>query len=122
VALRLHEGIGLGHTLSRHVAITDDGLRDRLATRPRLLKASRFYDLRTAEESVSAAIQDHASEIRSWLETGVNKPAVDIVMPRDVGVVAQRDGSLTPTRFVVVVPRVDTDGMFVFTAYPELPS
>ena len=47
--LMAHEGLDGGHTLAKHVGKSDEFLRHRLATEPRIKAASTFYDRQTAE-------------------------------------------------------------------------
>lgn len=52
-----------GHTLSRHVGLSEEALRDRLLSRPTLSENSSFYNSRIAEDVISQALKFNAPYI-----------------------------------------------------------
>ncbi len=56
-----------GHTLARHVGLSDAELRERLRRDQRISAASTYTDRATAEEAVAAAIKAGRKRIDQWV-------------------------------------------------------
>ncbi|HEU4567174.1 MAG TPA: RNase A-like domain-containing protein, partial [Marmoricola sp.] len=134
VDLASHEAYG--HTLERHVDVTDEDLRARLGRRVAstgadklpddLRDVSRFASREVAEEWITKAIQARREDIDRWLESGDGRPQeFDLQdVPPDIGVLlhVHPDGVITqekPTRVRVVLAR-NQHGVFIRTAYPMM--
>ena len=74
VILSHHEkGEHKGHTIERHVKISEEQMRERLQEIQQknsggFAEISRFKDLKTAEDSITKAIANHKNEIDSWIK------------------------------------------------------
>ena len=116
-----------GHTLARHVARTDDQLRERLRAQPNISAASTYPDQETAELVVGAILGAESARIDSWAGRRGTRPnlALRTRQPRGppIGRVLER-GRRQPvdTRSAVVVLRWDvrTNSYYVLTSYPEI--
>jgi hypothetical protein len=64
--LTAHESAG-GHTLARHVGLTETELASRLATQIALPRASSFANREIAEQAMSDAIDANQTQITNWL-------------------------------------------------------
>lgn len=135
VDLARHEHPALGHTLSRHVYVTDRYLMERLVhgtlewdgRRSGIPPAaSRFTDLETAQGSVTAAIRRHAESVSSFADVGNadNRLVIKLELDRPLGVVYRP----TPGGFVrdegsavtVVLTRLRRGEIYVNSAYVEV--
>lgn len=67
--LAAHEAAG-GHTLAKHVGKSEEFLRNRLATEPKLKAASTFYNRQVAEEAISSLISANRRNVNRWLARG----------------------------------------------------
>lgn len=112
-----------GHTIARHVALTDDQLRQRLA-RESISAASTYTDLDIAERVVGLTLRRQASRLAQW--EAREGPRPNLVLPfaapnqPPIGRVLRR-GARAPVdaRAAVVVLRWRADGSYVLTSYPE---
>ncbi|MHB8892473.1 MAG: RNase A-like domain-containing protein, partial [Candidatus Limnocylindrales bacterium] len=59
--------VGPGHTLARHLGLSDADLLARLAKYPSLAKASSFYNLDIAESAINATLKENTGQISNWL-------------------------------------------------------
>jgi hypothetical protein len=112
-----------GHTLSRHVARTDEQLRERLRKEQNISAASTWMDRQVAEETVAAAIRLERKRIDSWMSRGERRTnlALHFEAGHTIGRSLRRDtGEAVPCTSAVVVLRADgPDGFYVLTTYPE---
>lgn len=112
-----------GHTLDRHVGLTDRQLAERLRREPSIGAASTFVDRRTAERAVAATLDHHRGRIDRWLAGRAGADlALDLRGGADgpLGRVLLR-GARAPvaaTGARVVLRRRGEGGFFVLTAYP----
>jgi Bacterial CdiA-CT RNAse A domain len=112
-----------GHTLSRHVARTDEQLQERLRKERNISAASTWTDRQTAEESAARAIRTERGRIESWMSRGERR--ANLVLHFQAGHIIgrslRRDSSeAVPCTSAVVVLRADgPDGFYVLTTYPE---
>jgi len=120
VDLDLHEGPGLGHTLVKHVNVTDADLWHRIITENRR-EASRFVNVDGARSAISQAIRKRPEEIADFFFGSDRQLRVRVSLDRVVGFVMSADGTSTPTRQLVVWLRRDAVGPYISSAYPELP-
>ncbi len=112
-----------GHTIARHVGLSDAQLRQRLS-RESISAASTYPDLETAERVVGLTLRRHATRLAEW--EARQGPRPNLVLPfsapdrRPVGRVLRR-GAKDPVEAhaAVVVLRWRRDGTFVLTSYPE---
>lgn len=112
-----------GHTLARHVARTDEQLRDRLARERNISAASTWTDSEIAEEVVAQALEAQETRISDWILRG--HPRANLALHYDVRRVIGRslrrgETSSVPCTSALIVLRADGLGSFyVLTAYPE---
>ena len=136
VDLSRHEHTNLGHTLRRHVNVTDEYLADRLdhgtildtERRGRIPSAaSAWNDLETAEASVTQVLRDREPELRSlrlvhgrsteavhWTVGDVDGPIIGRSMWDDTGGRHVADVA----QFTVVLEPTSGGTFTVITAYP----
>lgn len=123
-----HEGIKKigGHTIRKHVAISDEALLARLRQSPGLPAATSFYNVQQAERFISAALRSNRLKIIHWANTGrIAKP---LELTWDAGTTVGygfRQGSrnsVPVSRVRVVLKGVKYNGKpyFILTAYPFL--
>jgi len=112
-----------GHTLERHVARTDDQLRERLAQEGNISAASTWIDRKTAEDVVGEALAVERSRVDAWRQRGY--PRANLALHYNAGRVIGRSLRRGDTQTVdctsaVVVLRADgPDDFYVLTTYPE---
>lgn len=120
VDLEAHEGTGLGHTLLKHVNVTDADLMQRITAEGRN-EASRFVDRSTAEVAITEALRRDADAVQRFQLGSANFMRIRVTLDDTVGWVIGRNGGLTPTSQLVVWLRKDADGIYISSSYPELP-
>jgi len=112
-----------GHTLARHVARTDDELRERLARERNISAASTWTDRETAETVVAEALAAERSRVESWMRRGFPRPnlALHYNAGRVVGRSLRRGDAQTVycTSAVIVLRADGPESFFVLTTYPE---
>lgn len=112
-----------GHTLARHVARTEDELRDRLERERNISAASTWTDRGTAEAVVGEALAAERGRVESWMRRGI--PRANLALHYDAGRVIGRslrrgDTQTVPCSGAVIVLRADGPASFyVLTTYPE---
>jgi len=113
-----------GHTLARHVARTDDELRERLARERNISAASTWTDRETAETVVAEALAAERSRVDSWMRRGFPRAnlALHYNAERVIGRSLRRGESQTvECSSAVIVLRMDgPESFYVLTAYPEV--
>jgi uncharacterized protein YukE len=117
--LDLHEGPHLGHTLAKHVEVTDADLWQRITTEGRP-QASRFFDRATADRAIAAALARNRGYVTAALADGAPEVRVRLTFENAIGVVMKRSGALEEATQVVVRVARDDFGFYIYTAYPEL--
>jgi hypothetical protein len=68
IDLQLHEAAG-GHTIRSHVSITDNEMRQRLASDLKIMSATKFADLQAAEAAVNSSIGANLTAFLAWLRS-----------------------------------------------------
>jgi hypothetical protein len=123
--LRADEDRG-GHTLSRHVGVTDAGLRERLERDTRLSVASTYHDRETAERVVAETLARRQRLLDAWTSRQGPRPNLALDYrgspARPVGRSISRGQFLARAcSDAVVVLRWDErrDDYYVLTSYPE---
>lgn len=117
-----------GHTLARHVGLSDAELQARLRRERRISAASTYADRVTAERVVARALAQHRARIDEWLARQGPRPnlALDYrgTDRETIGRSLTRRGRLPdPCSNAVVVLRWDGGRAFyVLTSYPETSS
>jgi Bacterial CdiA-CT RNAse A domain len=112
-----------GHTLARHVARTDDELRERLAHERNISAASTWIDRATAEAVVGEALAAERSRVDNWVGQGY--PRANLALHYHAGRVIGRSLRRGDVRTVecssaVIVLRADgPESFYVLTTYPE---
>jgi Bacterial CdiA-CT RNAse A domain len=119
--LSLDESLG-GHTLARHIGVSDLQLRQRLANEPDIGAASTYTDRPTAEAVVAQVLDKNQERISRWLErTRHPNLALDYHGNEPVGRTMERgDFHSEPCPNAIVVLRwKPPKGYYVLTSYPE---
>ena len=113
-----------GHTLKRHVARTDEQLRERLEHEGNISAASTWTDRATAEIVVAEALTAQKGRIENWIERGYPRPnlALHYDAGRMIGRSLRRDDSAPVgcTQAVIVLRADGPDSFYVLTTYPEV--
>ena len=116
------EGLG-GHTLERHIGLSDAQLEERLRRERHITAASTWTDRATAETTVAETLRAERGRIESWMRRGARR--ANLALHYDAGRVIGRSLHRGESRVVdctraVIVLRADgPDGFYVLTAYPE---
>jgi hypothetical protein len=113
-----------GHTLARHVGLSDAELRERLAEERGISAASTFTDRETAERVVAAALTRESARIERWLSRGGGNLALDYRGARGeiVGrALARGERVPRPSGDARIVLRRHGGSFAVLTAYPLEP-
>ena len=112
-----------GHTLKRHVARTDQQLRERLEREGNISAASTWTDRATAETVVAEALTAEKRPIENWMRRGYPRPnlALHYDAGRMIGRSLRRDESAPVgcTQAVIVLRADGPDSFYVLTTYPE---
>jgi len=112
-----------GHTLARHVARTDDELRERLARERNISAASTWSDREIAETVVAEALAAEHSRVEGWMRRGF--PRANLALHYNAGRMIGRslrrgDSQTVECTSAVIVLRADgPEGFYVLTTYPE---
>ena len=120
--LTAHESAG-GHTLARHVGLTEIELANRLATQITLPRASSFIDREIAEQAISDAIDANQTQITNWLAGNTARFQINYTATNPIGVTLARNATTTvPARNLQILLRRNANlplGYYILTAYPE---
>jgi Bacterial CdiA-CT RNAse A domain len=112
-----------GHTLSRHIARTDEQLEERLHKERNISAASTWTNREIAEETVAAGLRANRERIENWMRRGERRPnlALHFDAGRPIGRSLRRaESAAVPCASAVIVLRADgPDGFYVLTTYPE---
>jgi hypothetical protein len=113
-----------GHTLARHVGLTDTSLRARLRGERDISAASTYTDRATAEEIVGTTLATQSDRLNPWLAREGNRPNLALTYRgppgRVIGRSLRRDArSAVDCTDAVVVLRWDRERFYVLTSYPE---
>ncbi len=112
-----------GHTLARHVARTDDELRERLRREQNISAASTWTDRGTAERIVGQALAAEHGRVEIWMRRGF--PRANLALHYNAGRVIGRslrrgDAQTVECSSAVIVLRSDgPESFYVLTTYPE---
>ncbi|MFZ1918178.1 MAG: RNase A-like domain-containing protein [Terriglobales bacterium] len=120
--LSLDERSG-GHILRKHVGLTEEDLRERLAREENITGASTYTDRRTAEHVVGAAIAKSPDRIESWLNRSGRHPnlVLDYDGDEPIGRTMNRGASQSRpcTHALIVLKYAGPNDYYVLTSYPE---
>jgi hypothetical protein len=112
-----------GHTLTRHVARTDDELRGRLTRERNISAASTWTDRETAENVVAEALGAERGHLESWTRQGFPRAnlALHYNARRVIGRSLRRGDSRTVecASAVIVLRANGPQSFYVLTTYPE---
>jgi len=111
-----------GHVLQKHVAQTDDQLRERLRRERNISGASTYTDRATAERVIGAAIAQNHDRIQRWLNRPGGHPnlTLDYSTNQPIGRTINRgDSQSRPCSLALVVLKYAEPGYYVLTSYPE---
>lgn len=114
-----------GHTLRRHVARTDDQLRERLEREPNIAAASTYVDRETAERAVGLVLDHNRDKIARWLSRTGGHPNLALDYNGDpaqpIGRTLRRgeDRPQPCSQAVVILKWSSASEYYVLTSYPE---
>jgi hypothetical protein len=123
--LERDEGAG-GHTLHRHVGLSDDELRVRLKRERHIAAASSYTDRATAERIVGETLERSRNRIQAWLARAGARPNLVLDYRGDPGQpigrsLARGERAVRPAFDAVIVLAWDgRQSYFVLTSYPEV--
>ena len=115
-----------GHTLARHVGLSDVELSERLRRERRISAASTYTDQVTAERVVAMALEQHRARVDAWLSREGPRPnltlSYHVASDEPIGrSLVRRARQPADCSDALVVLRWDGQGGFyVLTSYPEL--
>ncbi len=118
--LKAHEGAGRGHTIAKHVGLSDDALRARLKSTS-ISRASSFPDRAIAEDAVSGAITANKNQVDVFLRSGKRTLEINQEFNGAVGrTIGRGEEAVTTTNRARIVLFKDSSplGYHVKTAYP----
>ena len=118
-SLQAHGRSG-GHTISRHVGLSDAQLRARFAEDPTLQVASTLTDLATAEHAIARCVASKAGVIDRWLAGTAPQIVLHWRSPQPLGRQLIRNHATPLEAYVVrVVLRRNKSrlGFFIVTSY-----
>lgn len=124
--LATHEGgTHGGHTIAKHIAQSEKGLRARLAVGRRSPAAvSTFPNQDVAERSIARVLLHRGSEIDRWKQDRTSELALDAFLDANIGVIIRKSDPVTvATHGLRVILCKDTEqslGYSIKTAYPIL--
>ncbi|WP_102797678.1 RNase A-like domain-containing protein [Bowmanella denitrificans] len=119
------EEVAGGHTIARHIGLSEAQLRARLLSQPKIPAATTFRSLRDAERYVSAALIANKALIKEWAKSATVGQTKGFMYDagRVVGEgVIRNSGQLQKlTKVAVVIRKVQQQNRvyFVLTAYPK---
>jgi RHS repeat-associated protein len=125
--LHLHEGPGLGHTLARHVGLSDSALIKRLMDSKKINTASSFAGISIAEQAIRDAFRapENKVAIRNWLKSDRYRNGKGHIIEYDIGktigrVIYRGQTVVTDsTKLRITLAPVGKSGkFFIRTAYP----
>lgn len=114
-----------GHTLSRHVGLSDTDLRERLRRDQRISAASTYTDRNTAEEAVALAIVASKKRIDGWANRDGSRANLVVEWAGDGRVLGRslRRGAKAPVpcarALVILRWNTESEIYYVLTSYPE---
>lgn len=112
-----------GHTLRKHVARTDDQLRDRLDRERNISAASTWTDRETAEVVVGEGLSAERDRMANWMQRGY--PRANLALHYDAGRVIGRslrrgdDATVNCSSAVIVLRADGPNSFYILTTYPE---
>ena len=112
-----------GHILRKHVAQTEEQLRERLERERNITGASTYTDRSTAEHAVGAAIAQSQDRIQNWLNRPGRHPnlVLDYDSDSPIGRTINRGEvhSHVCAHALVVLKYSGPDDYYVLTSYPD---
>jgi len=114
-----------GHTLSRHVGLSDTDLGERLRRDQRISAASTYTDRLTAEEAVTSALLANRKRVDGWVMREGSRANLVLDWPGSGRVLGRslRRGGKDPvpcTRALVILKwNTESEIYYVLTSYPE---
>jgi hypothetical protein len=112
-----------GHTLERHVRLSDEQLEERLRRERNIAAASTWTDREIAEITVAEALRAERSRVDEWMRRGARR--ANLALHYDAGRVIGRSlrrgerRAVNCTRAVIVLRADGPDSFYVLTTYPE---
>lgn len=114
-----------GHTIAKHVAISEDDLLARLSRSPRLQSASSFFSLEQAEQVISSGLRANRMKIIHWANFVRNSEAtLDITYTANSVIgygfrqgIANKE-NIYAVRIVLLKKIYNSKPYYLLTAYP----
>ncbi|WP_387466006.1 RNase A-like domain-containing protein [Photorhabdus sp. RM323S] len=114
-----------GHTLLKHVGLSEQELKARLLASKSMRASSSFYDIKTAETAISKALKSNQFRITSMLKYAPKelKLEIDYIShtPVGIGVIkgSQNAEKLYKIRVVLVHSEYNGQPYYILTAFPK---
>lgn len=116
--LEAHEGLRRGHTLLKHVNVTDAMIRSRVLG-GQVKVASRFFNRALAEDAVSGALVANRLSVEQFLRSSKSFTFIEQSFNREIGTIFSKAGGFQAGNTVRVMLVRDSSelGYFVRTAF-----
>ncbi|HEU5402366.1 MAG TPA: RNase A-like domain-containing protein [Terriglobales bacterium] len=113
-----------GHTLKKHVGLSDRELRERLKREPEISAASSYTDRHTAEDFIGDCLSENDGRIEQWLERDRHPNLVldcegDPAWPIGRSLRKGGDTAEPCSRATVVLKWKPRREYYVLTSYPD---
>ena len=123
--LSYHEVLG-GHTIARHIDISDENMIDRFKNEITPKAVSKFYNMKIAEQSIKKVIEDNKEDVGEFLSSHQEYFLLSGIYKQDVGYGTTYKAYLTNTKgfihtkSLIIVLKRYKGTVFILTAYPEI--
>lgn len=123
--LNYHELLG-GHTISKHIKITDEQMLSRFVDGATPKAVSKFYDLGIAEKSIKKILEDNKVDVVEFLSSYQEYFLLNGGYTQNVGYgttyqsYSSGKADFIHTNNLVIVLKRYKGTVFVLTAYPEI--
>ncbi|KAF6683830.1 MULTISPECIES: RNase A-like domain-containing protein [Pantoea] len=113
-----------GHTIAKHVVISDNDLLARLALSPNMHSVSSYYSVQIAEKAISSALKANRLRIIHWANWGNNASPLELVYRSRAAVgYGLRQGKAAKetcyaVRVVLLKQTYNGKPYYVLTSYP----
>lgn len=123
--LTYHESLG-GHTISRHIEISDEQMLDRFINGVTPKAVSKFYDRNIAEKAIRKVLKDNKEDIIEFLGSHQEYFLVHGTYDQELGYgttyrrFLNGEKDFIPTKSLIIILKKSKGTVFILTAYPEI--
>ncbi|ETS29784.1 hypothetical protein BB987_02575 [Photorhabdus temperata] len=114
-----------GHTLAKHVGLSEQELRARFLTNKNIEVSSSFYDIKTAETVISKILRNNQIRITSMLKYAPKglRLEIDYISSTPIGISVTRGSKnvekLYKVRVVLIHSEYNGQPYYILTAFPK---